>query len=70
MAFKFISNEATRVHVILLICFSLHLECGVNLKEFRVSSRSTEISMGASTCGYLFMYESSGCAKAKSKGRR
>lgn len=69
MAFKFISNEATRVCALLLICFSFHIECCVNLKEFTVSSCSTEISMGAFTCGHLFTYESSGCVKAKSKGR-
>lgn len=68
MAFKFISNEATRVYTISLICFSLHLECCVNLKEFIVSRCSTEISMDASTCGHLFTCESSGCTMAKSKG--
>lgn len=69
MAFKFISNEATRVCDILLICFPFHVECRVNLKEFIVSSCSTEISMGAFTCSHLFTYESSGCVKAKSKGK-
>lgn len=70
MAFKFISNEATRVYAISLICFSLHLECCVNLKEFIVSSCFTEISMDVSTTWrHLFTCESSGCPKAKSKGR-
>lgn len=69
MAFKFISNEATRVYTISLICFSLHLECCFKLKEFVVSSYSTEISLGIFPPGHLFTYESSGCAKARGKGR-
>lgn len=48
--------------------FSLHPECCVNLKEFVVSSCSTEISIDVSTYGHLFMYESSGYTKPRVKG--
>lgn len=68
MAFKFISNEAARMDAILLICFLLHVECCVNLKEFFVSSSSTEIFMGASTRGHLLNYGSSGCMSPGVKG--
>lgn len=36
MAFKFISNEATRVYAILLICFFTTLNATSTLKEFIV----------------------------------
>lgn len=69
MAFKFISNEAARVYAKSLICFSCHLECCVNLKEFIVSSCSIEISKVIFPPGHLLTYESSRYMKAKSKGR-
>lgn len=69
MAFKFISNEATRVYAKSLIYFFCHLECCLNRKEFIVSNCSIEISIGISPPGHLFTYASSRYAKAKSEGR-